>query len=334
MAVEQYIAIDDRCAWPHLTLMPNGDVVAAIFNQPTHGRWEGDVECWGSGDGGLTWRLRGTPAAHKPSENRMNVGGGLDGNGNLVILCSGWSDRPPRGQSPAKPFSECRVLPALLARSGDGGFTWAVRENALPGRPAGVRSELVPFGKTALAADGALCQGVYADTSVYVMRSHDRGESWPELTPIAQGEFCECDILHLGEGRWLAASRRFGKLTNELFRSEDDGRTWRFQETLTLPRTSAAHLMRLKDGRILFSFGDRAWNRKGIDVRISDDEQGRSWSPPYRLKHLDAADSGYPSSVQLADGQLVTAYYASSEGAYQRYHMGVLRWRMEDLLAK
>ena len=48
--MERYLAIDNVCAWPILTHMPDGTVVATLFNQPTHGGWEGDVECWASGD--------------------------------------------------------------------------------------------------------------------------------------------------------------------------------------------------------------------------------------------------------------------------------------------
>lgn len=43
-----YIAIDNVCAWPNLTLLPDGVIIAAIYNQPCHGTWEGDLECWSS----------------------------------------------------------------------------------------------------------------------------------------------------------------------------------------------------------------------------------------------------------------------------------------------
>lgn len=328
--IENYIVIDDRCAWPNLTLMPNGDVIATIFNQPCHGKWEGDAECWGSTDGGKTWAYRGTPAKHEPGQNRMNVGGGLAKNGDLLIMCSGWSDRPKRGEGPPKPFNECKVLPALLSRSKDGGRTWEIKENILPSKPYRDDCELVPFGKLAIAEDGSLCQGVYTGRSVHVTRSYDDGRTWPELTLIAENRFCECDILHLGSGKWLAVTRNRRGLTNDLFASDDDGRTWKFRETLTLPCTSAAHIMRLKDGRIIFSFADRCFNRKGIDIRLSEDE-GRTWSPPCRLKNIFADDCGYPSTVELPSGRMLTAYYASEDGAYKRYHMGVVLWDLKEM---
>jgi hypothetical protein len=39
-------------------------------------------------------------------------------------------------------------------------------------------------------------------------------------------------------------------------------------------------------------------------------------------------DGGYPSSVQLKDGTIVTAYYCQRIPMHQRYHMGVVRWRV------
>jgi hypothetical protein len=52
------VAIDNVCAWPNLTVLRDGTIIATIFNQPCHGLWEGDVECWGSADGGRSWTLR------------------------------------------------------------------------------------------------------------------------------------------------------------------------------------------------------------------------------------------------------------------------------------
>lgn len=332
--IEDHVAIPGCCAWPNLTLLPDGTIIAAIFNQPTHGRWEGQADCWASEDGGVSWTFRGAPAPHKPTENRMNVGGGLAGNGDLIVLCSGWNHRPPRGVAGARSFQECTVLPALVSRSGDGGRTWDIQEGLIP-KAHDSEQFLVPFGDFTVGDDGALCQGFYTKWNVYVMRSYDDGRSWKDLTVVAAGNVAECHIMHVGGGKWIGVTRmrERGGFSNVQFRSDDDGRTWRHDQPLTLPRTSAAHVMRLRDGRLLFSFGDRCWNRCGIDIRISDDG-GETWGPPYRLKHLPSEDSGYPSTVERADGTLVTAYYTATDDACTGYHMGVLRWRVDDLKKK
>ena len=53
--MERYIVIDDYCAWPNLTLLDEDVTVAIVFNKPSHGLQEGDVECWASTDGGRKW---------------------------------------------------------------------------------------------------------------------------------------------------------------------------------------------------------------------------------------------------------------------------------------
>src|SRR5687767_2167179 len=59
------IAIDNVCAWPNLVQLKDGSLVAIVFNQPNHGRTEGDVHCWGSADG-LSWRKFSTVTQHEP----------------------------------------------------------------------------------------------------------------------------------------------------------------------------------------------------------------------------------------------------------------------------
>src|SRR5690606_38162854 len=63
LIVGRYIAIDNVCAWPNLTMLKDGTIIATIFNKPSHGLIEGDVECWASKDGKL-WEKRGAPALH------------------------------------------------------------------------------------------------------------------------------------------------------------------------------------------------------------------------------------------------------------------------------
>ena len=87
--MDRFIAIDNVCAGPNLTLMPDGAIVTIIFNQPIHGRWQGEVECWASTDGGYLWQYRGTPAPHEPDSNRMNVAAGRSADGTLIVLASG-----------------------------------------------------------------------------------------------------------------------------------------------------------------------------------------------------------------------------------------------------
>ncbi|MCX5659631.1 MAG: sialidase family protein [Planctomycetota bacterium] len=335
--MDRYIAIDNVCAWPNLTLMRDGAIVATIFNQPCHGFWEGDVECWGSEDGGRTWKLRGTPVKHEPTTNRMNVSAGLNRNGDLIVLASGWSKRLPIGQPHNHEGSV--ALQPWVSRSSDGGRTWTV-DKSFPVAPEPGMCEIIPFGDILPAADGTLCVSGYAGglgdradgyNSSYFYRSRDEGRTWGDGVIIGKGNHNETAPLHLGNGRWLAAVRTLdhqGELV--LFASPDDGRTWAYSQHLSMAAQHPAHLLRLADGRILLTYGNRCRGHYGIDVRLSDNE-GKSWYAPCQLVDVASHDLGYPSTVQLADGKMVTAYYCGGTAYHARYHMGSVVWDLKEL---
>jgi hypothetical protein len=88
--------------------------------------------------------------------------------------------------------------------------------------------------------------------------------------------------------------------------------------------------MRLNDGRILLSYGNRIEGEYGVDARWSEDD-GQSWGLPFRLAYMPASDGGYPSSVQRSDGQIVTAYYSQHpKRGENQYEMNVVIWNPDE----
>jgi len=329
---ERYVAIDNVCAWPNLTYLPDGSIVTLIFNQPSHGRLPGDVDCWGSVDGGRTWSKRGTAVPHDRADtNRMNVAVGLAHNGDLVVLCSGWQLDGP---------DLVRRLEPWISRSSDGGFTWSVNtdsRNAVrfpPGADYDDRGDrmIKPYGDIARLPDDRLAAAFYHDFGqVWMFFSRDDGRTWGDASLLCGENRCETTHLRIRPDRWIAASRTEmgadGKIPEVglgLFASSDEGRTWRFEQTVTDHRQHPGDLMQLRDGQVLLAYGMR--DRYAIGIRLAD-ENGRNWGPPQILCQLTKGDLGYPSTVQMADGTLVTAYYSSGVPEHTRYHMGVLRWR-------
>lgn len=314
------VAVDNVTAWPNLTVLRDGSIIATIFNQPCHGEWEGDVECWASVDGGRTWKLRGTPAPHEPGTNRMNVAAGLASDGDLIVLASGFTHRPPVGNR-ANHKSPAKILSPWICRSADGGATWSIDRESFPKTPLG--HDGVPFGDILPGKDGGLRAALYRGGTgeTFVYRSADDGKTWGEPAIIdKEAVINEPALFHLGQGKWLVAARHDGL---DLYASDDDARSWRRQQQVTGKQQHPGHIMRLKDGRLLSSNGNRV-EPKGVDVRLSDDE-GKTWSDPLRVADFQG-DGGYPSSVQLPDGQVLTAFYAQRTASHPRYHMGVVIW--------
>ena len=87
-------------------------------------------------------------------------------------------------------------------------------------------------------------------------------------------------------------------------------------------------LLKLRDGRLLMSYGYR---RKpyGNQARLSMDH-GLSWSPPMTISQDGIGhDLGYPSTVELEDGKLLSIWYermANSPKAVLRQ----ARWSIES----
>lgn len=328
------LAVKDVTAWPNLQQLPDGSCVATIFNKPSHGQTEGHVDCWKSIDGGLSWSLLPPPVLNEPATNRMNVAVGLARNGDLVVICSGWSDKPVAGSERyAKGRFRHAILQPWTSCSSDGGRTWQVNKTAFPlEAPDG--GSLIPYGDIKTAENGDLLATAYSARApksgnrVYVYRSRDDGRAWGNPVALDDSENCnETALLRLDGQKWLAATRCHGKARGlRLYKSNDDGRTWTFQSQLTNGDLYPAHLMRTNDGRVLLAYGNRSAN-KGIDIMTSSDG-GTTWSEPRRIANFEG-DGGYPASIQRKDGRILTLFYAQKTGVYEGYHMAGVIWELD-----
>ena len=328
--ITRYVAIDNVCAWPNLTLMPDGSINTTIFGKPSHGQVAGAAECWNSPDGQF-WTKVGIPAPNDENTNRMNVAAGLAKNGDLLVLCSGWTN-VKQPQRPKQADFRDDILSTWVCRSSDGGKMWSqIKEFPAPDA---AWTHYIPFGDIKIGEDGALhvsCYGgEFTDPSKstktegyrsWHFRSDDDGKTW-QRTGIIGPKSNETTLLHLGGKRWMAAARETGM---DIFISEDDGVTWGEPHRVTAKNEINGHLVRLKDGRILLAHGSRVKGQFGVLAKLTSDE-GKTWGEPIRIAHTLESDCGYPSTVQRADGKLVTAWYSKSSENHQRYHMGVAIW--------
>jgi hypothetical protein len=199
----------------------------------------------------------------------------------------------------------------------------------------------VPFGDVVQLPDGTLgvtayCRFGWPDDRRFCtvfMRSRDDGRTWGEPVRMSEAS-SEADLLVCPDGTLLAAVRTDGGGHLTLLTSSDSGASWERGMHLTGPREHPAHMLHLADGHVLLVYGIRHRGHYAIGARVSEDN-GASWCTPGVLVDLDHAwDGGYPYSVQLADGTIVTAYYASGIAAHSRYHMGVVRWEQPEVFEK
>lgn len=360
---ERFVAIDNVSGWPRLTLLPDGNLACLIWPHPVHGYTEGAVESWHSTDGGRLWHKRGVPVPHAPTTNRMNAAGGLTAAGDYIALIGGWDRRlhpagwepdpllppPPQGY-----FNKtgARSIDPVPAVSTDGGFTWRQFAAVSPLPPG--RTSLIPFGRIAPVEGRTLGVMMYQRLEdatdpldrrrSFFFVSEDDGATWHKRGQLPPGTNpSEATWLRLENGDLYAAVRMvYHDQHLAAFRSTDGGRTWITEGNLTLPNQNPADFTRLADGRILLTYGTRNEGDWAIYTRLADPDV-HYWSAPLRLVDLEGStnephrenprrDGGYPSTVLLDDGTLVTVYYTRGVPAHQRYHVGVVRWALPPVV--
>ena len=149
-----------------------------------------------------------------------------------------------------------------------------------------------------------------------VEESRDNGRTWRQISKIVPQppyditQFHEPHVVECADGRLLVQFRchQDGHHLTECF-SADGGLTWSEMKDLPVRGGYPPHLIRLKDGKLLSTYGFRS-PEEGERAMISDDD-GKSWdhANEIRLCRACQADIGYPSTAQLPDGTLLTVYY-------------------------
>lgn len=214
-------------------------------------------------------------------------------------------------------------------RSTDGGVTWSERIHTQVNSPHG------PIQ----LSDGRL---LYAGKELWeaqrrigVCVSEDDGESWQWLAEIParegddpHGSYHELHAVECASGKLVAQIRNHNvanKGETLQVHSTDGGKSWSTPRSIGvwgLP----SHLLRLSDDRLLMSYGHRR-APFGNQARLSEDE-GETWSEPITISGDGAGgDLGYPSTVQLDDGSLVTVWYEKLKDS-PRAQLRQARWSL------
>lgn len=213
------------------------------------------------------------------------------------------------------PEQRQQQLGTWMIRSTDGGTEWSA-----PYRVP-VNS---PHGPVQISGGRLIYAGkeLWSDENrVGVCQSLDDGLTWEWLAeiPTRTGDdhhnYHELHAVEAADGRLIVHIRNHNSKNNRetlQSESEDGGRTWSEPHSIGvwgLP----SHLLRLRDGRLLMSYGHR---RKPLGnlARISLDH-GRSWSAAMTISADGVTgDLGYPSTVELDNGTLVTVWYEVRPG--------------------
>ena len=132
---------------------------------------------------------------------------------------------------------------------------------------------------------------------------------------VTNGQFHEPHVVELNDGALLCLIRYHypnGGLGIYKSVSRDGGRTWSTPEDMNI-HGSPPHLLRHSSGAIMLTYG---WRHApyGQRARISRDD-GATWSDEIILRDDGPdGDLGYPCSVELPGGDILTVYYQKRPG--------------------
>lgn len=339
---------DRYIGWPTVCRRRNGELLA-VFSGDRAGHicpW-GKVQMVRSSDDGETWSNPVTVRNGVADDRDAGIIELADGT--LVVNWFSsyiFAQVGPKGYTGVKggaPIEEwnrhfskiskgdlIRDIGYFTMRSVDGGKTWESPVRMLGSTPHGgiqLKSGRIMIVGRYQKGAGNLVNGwddprlKLGTCALTVEVSDDGARSWQLLTrltpdaPYKIDSFHEPHLVELNDGTIIVQFRYHGAGSDQLKRrtlqceSTDGGKTWSpFHETGILGYPT--HLLKLKDGRLLATYGCRAPKRIGQWAAVSSDN-GKSWDTVHEIRIAVGIsdDMGYPATVQLDDGSLLSVYY-------------------------
>jgi outer membrane protein assembly factor BamB len=320
---ERIVALRGGGYFPVLVRLREGPLVAVLRGGAGHIGRGGRLDCIRSEDGGRTWSAPVVAIDSEWDDRNPALGQMPDG---ILFLAYGEA----RSYRPDGTF-DLAAGPYRLHRvtSADGGKTWGPKAEIPEPFP-----NPSPFGRIIVLRDGTAFLSVYKMPSdaLGILRSRDGGRTWGDFSKVPGHD--ETQLLEVPGGRLLAFTRieepgGHGLLLSE---SVDGGRTWPASRRLLRAKEWPFDATVLRSGTVLLSFGYRV-GPFGAGLAWSDDA-GATWDPAKRVLvgwDSASADTGYPSTVELPDGTIVTMYYAAGRAGDPAEQALVVRTTEEAL---
>ncbi|MDD4517138.1 MAG: sialidase family protein [Limnochordia bacterium] len=311
-------------AWPTVAKLSDGELLVVTYEGKGHTHCHGKVVLYRSKDNGRTWD-DGTVVVDTVLDDRDP--GIMVTQDDTIIVSSrvAWWEGidsstidPVRASELVKQYGGGYII-----KSKDRGETW---------------SDLIPYpfqphGPIELGDGSLFAVGNISGNTATAYTSTDQGDTWSttgiifnlpkyvvENKKIYGLGYWEPHFMQMPSGRIVVYIRAHTTGDDEygnpyglipymwITYSDDYGKTWSKPYQADF-KGYPPHCTLLADGRLLLSYGYR-WQPYGQRARISDD--GLDFNKYDEIIIRDDApdgDLGYPASIQLDDGTIMTVYY-------------------------
>ena len=339
-AAERSLVVSGQGYFPVALRLRDGRIGVVLRGGAGHLGIRGRLDIVFSSDEGKTW-TKPTVVNDSPVDDR-NPAFGQAQDGTLVV--GFWRTARYDDQGRYNDRLVNKPVNTWVTRSTDGGRSWSEAAE-IDTAEIGYGS---PYGKILTLPDGSMLMNLYgqgvrkpgsradeAGEFSYLYRSTDQGKTWSRYACVGRKRFNETGLVRLASGPlreasvMLAAMRTADAQEVYVARSSDDGKTWGEPVKVAPPSVHPADLCALPDGRVLLVTGYRV-GPYGVRGLVSDTAGQFDWQQHFILVN-DAAsgDCGYPSSVLLKDGRVLTVYYATGSRQHPqwRVHCGAVVYR-------
>jgi hypothetical protein len=346
-------------AFPSVVRRPDGELLVAFRRAPdrkalgekgnNHVDPNSYLVAMRSRDGGASWSPSPEPLFAHP------LGGSQDPcllqltDGDLICLSYLWTFVRPDGIPNLKPpvfqnYPGSFFSGGYFVRSSDGGASWkgpfsplAIPQEKFIG-PHGDPLPAYNRGAAIQGRDGRLFWAVAANhqvsprrTSVHLLTSGDRGQTWAYSAPIAEdakASFNETSMYETPKGD-LIAFLRSEDLGDQacIARSTDGGKTFQPWQPMGF-KGHPLHALRLPDNRVLLTYGYRH-KPYGIRARVLNAECTDFATAPEMVLRDDGGttDLGYPWSAMIDDNRVIVVYYFNRENGRRHIAASILELR-------
>ncbi len=332
--IKNFVIYEEKgkyCAWPNVVMADNGDLLVGFCRAEEHHSPTGEAMLITSTDKGESWQNLKSIADTPLDDGTVSF---IKLNDGKIILLQFSRVFPTKlfeedfvklnaypaetlkrwtAHTKSKEYNEASKSSGWhCATSADNGKTWSELIKICDAYRNGID-----------LGDGTIMTtGYFSNNCITVNRTDSKQASWnweidtlrfPDFKNLS---FAEPAVSKLNSGRIIMMIRSVAvpygnsdrrNLLWETY-SDDNGKTW-IEPYPTPIWGYPAEILQLKDGRVMISY---SYRREPFGQRVCFSDDGITWKHENELILRDDGpneDLGYPSSVEIEPGKILTVYY-------------------------